>query len=73
MKQWLVEFRRSWQDKTFICGMAIFALSYLLLAGLAIVVSPQLYTLIITVIAGWQVASWSWRLAPKVKSWIFKD
>lgn len=73
MKQWFAEFKESWADKNFICGMAIFALSYILLAGLALLVSRDLYTLIITAIAGWQVASWSWRLAPKVKQLIFKD
>ena len=73
MKQWLVEFKQSWADKNFICGMAIFALSYLLLATLAILVSRDLYTLIISGIAGWQVASWSWRLAPKLKAKLFKD
>ena len=53
--------------------MIIFALSYLVIATLALLVSHQLYMLIITAIAGWQVASWSWRLAPKVKQLVFKD
>jgi hypothetical protein len=73
MKQWFAEFKESWTDKNFICGMIIFALSYLLLAGLALLVSRDLYMLTIGAIAGWQVASWSWRLAPKVKQYIFKD
>jgi hypothetical protein len=73
MNQWLIEFKKSLQDKTFICSIIIFALSYLLLAGLAILVSHKLYMLIITAIAGWQVASWSHRLAPKIKAKLFKD
>ena len=73
MKQWFAEFKQSWQARNFICAMLIFALSYLLLAGLALLVSNKLYTLIITGIAGWQVASWSWRLAPKLKAKLFKD
>lgn len=73
MKQWLIEFKQSWRDKTFICSITIFILSYLLLASLALLVSRELYMLIISAIAGWQVASWSYRLAPKVKQWLFKD
>jgi hypothetical protein len=73
MKQWFAEFKESWTDKNFICGMIIFVISYLLLAGLALLVSRDLYMLTIGAIAGWQVASWSWRLAPKVKQYIFKD
>lgn len=73
MKQWLIEFKNSWADKNFICSMIIFVLSYLLLAGLAILVSKDLYILVISSIAGWQIASWSWHLAPKVKAKLFKD
>jgi hypothetical protein len=73
MKQWLIEFKQSWRYKTFICSITIFILSYLLLASLALLVSRELYMLIISAIAGWQVASWSYRLAPKVKQWLFKD
>lgn len=72
MKQWLVEFRQSWQDKNFICASLIFILSYLLLAGLALLISRDLYIIILTAIAGWQVASWSWEFAPKVKAKLFK-
>ena len=57
MKQWLAEFRHSWSDNTFICIIGIFVLSYLAMAGLAVLVSRDLYTLIISAIAGWQVAS----------------
>jgi len=72
MKKWLTEFFQSWQDKTFVCGIAIFILSYLLLAGLAILVNKDLYMLVISSIAGWQIASWSWHLAPKLKAKLFK-
>ncbi len=73
MKQWLIELKESWQDKTFICSVTIFALSYLLLIALALLISRELYTLIISAIAGWQVASWSYKLAPKLKAKLFKD
>jgi hypothetical protein len=73
MKQWLQEFKQSWQDKTFLCGFTIFALSYLLLMLLAMILSKQVYATLITGIAGWQIASWSWRLAPKLKAKLFKD
>ena len=73
MKEWLVDLKKSWQDRTFLCSMIIFVLSYLLLAGLALLISQQLYLLLISGIAGWQVASWSHRLAPLVKAKLFKD
>lgn len=73
MTKWLAEFKQSWQDKNFVCAVLIFALSYLALAGLAILVSRELYTLIISAIAGWQIASWSTALAPKFKAKLFKD
>lgn len=73
IKVWFIEFKRSWRDKNFICGMAIFVLSYLLLAGLALLVSRELYMIVISAIAGWQVASWSYRLAPYIKQRLFKD
>jgi hypothetical protein len=73
MKEWIVEFKESWRDKNFVCASLIFILSYLLLAGLALLVSQKIYALIISGIAGWQIASWSWRAAPKVKAKLFKD
>ena len=73
MKQWLSEFLRSWRDKNFICAMLVFILSYILIAAVALLLSAQLALAILGGIAGWQVASWSFRVAPKVKQLLFKD
>jgi len=73
MNNWLNDFKQSWQDRNFVCGIIIFVLCYLLLAIIALLVSRDLYMILISAIAGWQLASWSWRLAPKIKSMIFKD
>ena len=73
MKQWLSEFRASWRDKNFICAMLIFILSYILIAAVALLLSAQLAITILGGIAGWQVASWSFRVAPKVKQLLFRD
>ena len=73
MNNWLNDFKQSWQDRNFVCGIIIFVLCYLLLAIVALLVSRDLYMILISAIAGWQLASWSWRLAPKIKSMIFKD
>jgi hypothetical protein len=73
MKQWLNEFFASWRDKNFICAAAIFALSYLSIAVVAMVLPAQIVVAILGGIAGWQIASWSFGLAPKLKQLIFKD
>ena len=73
MKQWLSEFKASWRDKYFICAAAIFALSYLAIAAVAILLPAQIVVAILGGIAGWQIASWSFRLSPKVKQILFKD
>jgi len=73
MNNWLNDFKQSWQDRNFVCGIIIFVLCYLLLAIIALLVSRDLYMILISAIAGWQLASWSWRLAPKIKLMIFKD
>jgi hypothetical protein len=73
MKQWFVEFKHSWGDRTFICSIIIFVLSYLLLIGLGLLINREIYTLIISAIAGWQIADWSYYLAPKLKQLMFKD
>ena len=73
MNKWLSEFRASWRDKNFICAMLVFILSYILIAAVALLLSAQLALVILGGIAGWQVASWSFRVAPKVKQAIFKD
>jgi hypothetical protein len=73
MKQWLSEFFASWRDKNFICAMLIFILSYMLIAAVALLLSAQLALVILGGIAGWQVASWSFCIAPKLKQILFKD
>ena len=73
MNKWLSDFRASWRDKNFICAMLVFILSYILIAAVALLLSAQLALVILGGIAGWQVASWSFRVAPKVKQAIFKD
>lgn len=73
MNQWLSEFKDSWRDKNFICAATIFALSYLLIIAIGMVVPVQIFVAILSGIAGWQIASWSFRLAPKLKKIVFKD
>ena len=73
MNKWLSEFKASWRDKNFICAMLVFILSYILIAAVALLLSAQLALVILGGIAGWQVASWSFRVAPKVKQFIFRD
>lgn len=73
MNKWLSDFKASWRDKNFICAMLVFILSYILIAVVALLLSAQLALAILGGIAGWQVASWSFRIAPKVKQAIFKD
>lgn len=73
MKQWLSEFRASWRDKNFICAISIFVLSYIAIIVLGILVPSQVFVAVLSGIAGWQVASWSFRLAPKLKQILFKE
>lgn len=73
MKQWLSEFRASWQDKNFICAAIIFIFSYALIAAIGILLPTLVFTAIISAIAGWQIAGWSFRLAPKLKDYVFKS
>ena len=73
MSKWLSEFKDSWHDKNFICAVVIFALSYLAIAAIALLLPRQIVVAILGGIAGWQIASWSFRLAPKLKKIVFKD
>lgn len=73
MNKWLSDFRASWSDKNFICAAVIFALSYLTIAAIAILLPAQIVVAILGGIAGWQIASWSFRVAPKLKKILFKD
>jgi len=72
MKQWLSELRASWRDKNFVCAMLIFFVSYLVIAAIAYLLPAQIVVSILGGIAGWQIAGWSFRIAPKVKELIFK-
>jgi hypothetical protein len=73
MNKWLSDFKASWRDKNFICAAVIFALSYLAIVAIAMLLPAQIVVTILGGIAGWQIASWSFRLAPKLKKIVFKD
>jgi hypothetical protein len=73
MNKWLSEFYSSWQDKNFICAAVIFLLSYASIAAMALFLSTKVFVVLLSGIAGWQVASWSFRVAPKLKKILFKD
>lgn len=73
MKQWLNEFKRSWQDNNFVCAIAGFLIAYLIITILSLLLPLKLFIAILAAIAGWQLASWSWWLAPKIKQLLFKD
>jgi hypothetical protein len=73
MNQWLSEFKRSWHDKNFICAIAVFTTSYALIAAVTLLLPAQIFITILSGIAGWQIASWSFRIAPKLKQLLFKD
>ena len=73
MKQWLSEFIRSWRDKNFICAIAGFLTAYLIITVLGLLLPVKVFIAILAAIAGWQLASWSWELAPKLKKILFKE
>ena len=73
MKQWLSEFIRSWRDKNFICAIGGFLIAYVIIAVLGLLLPLKLFVAILAGIAGWQLASWSWELAPKLKQILFKE
>jgi len=73
MKQWFVEFKQSWQDKTFVCAIVGFILAYVTIALIGLFLPIKLFIALLSAIAGWQLASWSWELGPKVKAKLFKD
>ena len=66
MKGWLREFKRSWQDKSFVCSMAAFALGYGALALLGLLLSDKLFLGVVCGIAGWQLAAWASGLGPQL-------
>jgi hypothetical protein len=67
MKQWLNQFSASWRDKDFVCAVLGFLFAYAVIAALGLVLPAKIFVLILAAIAGWQLASWSWQLAPKLK------
>jgi hypothetical protein len=73
MKQWLIEFKQSWQDKTFVCAIISFILAYVIIALIGLFLPIKIFIVIITAIAGWQLATWSWELGPKIKQWFNKS
>jgi len=66
VKGWLREFKRSWQDKSFVCSMAAFALGYGALALLGLLLSDKLFLGVVCGIAGWQLAAWASGLGPQL-------
>ena len=66
MKGWLREFKRSWQDRGFVCSIAAFALGYGALALLGLLLSDKLFLVVVCGIAGWQLAAWARGLGPQL-------
>ena len=66
MKGWLEEFKRSWQDRGFVCSIAAFALGYGALALLGLLLSDKLFLVVVCGIAGWQLAAWASGLGPQL-------
>jgi len=73
MQNWIGEFLRSWRDKNFMCAMVGFLLSYAAIIIMGLLLPLKIFVTILGAIAGWQLASWSWELAPKIKKLLFKD
>jgi hypothetical protein len=67
MNQWLSEFRASWRDKNFVCAVLGFLLAYSTITILALLLPMKVFVIVLAAIAGWQIASWSWEFAPKLK------
>lgn len=73
MKQWLSEFLRSWRDKNFVCAVLGFLFAYCTITVLGLLLPVKIFVAVLAAIAGWQLASWSWELAPRLKQLLFKD
>lgn len=67
MKQWISDFKASWRDKNFVCAIFSFLFAYAVIAALGLILPAKVFVLILAAIAGWQLASWSWEFAPKLK------
>jgi membrane protein implicated in regulation of membrane protease activity len=68
MKQWLNELRASWRDHNFVCAVLGFLFAYCTITVLGFLLPIKLFIAVLAAIAGWQLASWSWELAPKLRS-----
>jgi hypothetical protein len=73
MNKWLSEFKASWRDKNFICSMLIYVVSYAIITAIGLLLPTAVFIGILGAIAGWQIASWSIELTPKVKQILFKE
>lgn len=67
MKQWISQFSASWRDKNFVCAILGFLFAYGMITILGLLLPVKLFIAVLAAIAGWQLASWSWEFAPKLK------
>lgn len=70
MKQWIEQFKTSWRDHDFVCAVLGFLFAYAVIAALGLLLPAKVFVVILAAIAGWQLASWSWELAPKLKEFL---
>jgi len=68
MKRWLNELRASWRDHNFVCAILGFLFAYCTISILGLVLPVKVFIAVLVAIAGWQLASWSWELAPKLQN-----
>ena len=68
MKRWLNELRASWRDHNFVCAALGFLFAYCIITVLGLLLPVKVFIAVLAAIAGWQLASWSWKLAPKLYS-----
>ena len=68
MKQWLSELRASWRDHNFVCAILGFLFAYCTITVLGLLLPVKVFIAVLAAIAGWQLASWSWSLAPKLRN-----
>lgn len=72
MKQWINELRASWRDHNFVCAILGFLFAYCIITVLGLLLPVKIFIAVLAAIAGWQLASWSWELAPKLHN-LFKQ
>jgi NAD/NADP transhydrogenase beta subunit len=73
MNKWLSEFKQSWHDKNFICAILSYFLGYSLIIAIGLFLPLTIFIGILGAISGWQLASWSMQLSPKLKQLLFKE